>query len=105
MAITGYMLDKGGIVIRFSGGARNVYCPKGLDQLWGSPSPHLDGYLTLVRRVQSGRTINLTGHFQLIARLRINASRTQFTHPPSLHARRQLYFVPPPYKFQPVNVD
>jgi hypothetical protein len=33
VAITGYVLDKGGIVIRFSGGARYVYCSKGLYEL------------------------------------------------------------------------
>jgi hypothetical protein len=60
-------------MIRFSRGARNVYCPKGLDQLWGSPSPHMDGYLMLAPWVQGDRAINLTGHLQLIARLRINA--------------------------------
>jgi len=83
LTVTGYVLYEGGFVIRFSEGARNVYCPKGLDQLWGSSSPHLDGYLTLVRRMQSGRTINLTGHRKLIARFRINASQTPFTHRPS----------------------
>jgi hypothetical protein len=83
VAITDCVLDKGGIVIQFSGRARNFLRPNGLGQLWDSFIPHLDGYWPIVRRVQSGRNIHLTYHLQLIARLRINATQTPFTHPPS----------------------